>query len=77
MEDIKFENNGYVLKLPRKKNIPFVSDNYDVSLNCQSKLKNRLSKSTDTLAKYDKAITLCENCPNAELFLVRIFAHFV
>ena len=47
MEDIRFENNRY----------PFVSDNYNVSLNPLSKLKNKLSKSTDTLAKYDKVIT--------------------
>ena len=51
MEDIKFEN-----KLPFKENIPFVTDNYDVSLNRLSKLKNRLSKSTDSLAKYGKVI---------------------
>ena len=57
MEDIKFENNRYVVKLPFKENIPFVSNNYNVSLNRLSKLKNRLSKSTDTLAKYDKVIT--------------------
>ena len=44
MEDIKFENNRYVVKLPCKENIPFVSDNYGVSLNRLSKLKNRLSK---------------------------------
>ena len=47
MEDIRFENNRY----------PFVSDNYNVSLNPLSKLKNKLSKSTDTLAKYDNVIT--------------------
>ena len=47
MEDIRFENNRY----------PFVSDNYNVSLNHLSKLKNKLSKSTDTLAKYDNVIT--------------------
>ena len=57
MEDIKFENNRYVVKLPFKENIPFVSNNYNVSLNRLSKLKNRLSKSTDTLAKYDQVIT--------------------
>ena len=57
MEDIKFENNRYVVKLPFKENIPFVSDNYDVSLNRLSNLKNRLSKSIDTLVKYDKVIT--------------------
>ena len=72
MEDINFENNRYVVKLPLKKNIPFVSDNYGVSLNYLGKLKNRLSKSTDTSAKYDKVITLREKCPNTELFLVRI-----
>ena len=57
MEDIKFENSRYVVKLPFKENIPFVSDDYDVSLNRLSKLKNRLSKSIDTLVKYDKVIT--------------------
>ena len=57
MEDIKFENNRYVVKLPFKEMIPFVSDNYDVSLNRLSNLKNRLSKSIDTLVKYDKVIT--------------------
>ena len=57
MEDIKFENNQYVVKLPFKENNSFVSDNYDVSLNRLSKLKNILSKSIDTLAKYDKVIT--------------------
>ena len=57
MEDIKFENNQYVVKLPFKENNPFVSDNYDVSLNRLSKLKIRLSKSMDTLVKYDKVIT--------------------
>ena len=57
MEDIKFENNRYVVKLPFNENIPFVSDNYDVSLNRLSKLTNRLSKSIDTLVKYDKVIT--------------------
>ena len=57
MEDIKFENNRYVVKLPFKENIPFVSDNYDVSLNRLSNLKNRLSKSIGTLVKYDKVIT--------------------
>ena len=57
MEDIKFENNRYVVKLPFKENIQFVSNNYDVSLNHLSKLKNRLSKSIDTLVKYDKVIT--------------------
>ena len=31
MEDAKFENNQYVVQLPFKENIPFVSDNYDVS----------------------------------------------
>ena len=46
-----------VIKLPFKENIPFVSDNYNVTLNRQSKLKDRLSKSTDTLAKYDEVIT--------------------
>ena len=51
MKDIKFENNLCVVKLPFKENILFVSDNYNVSLNRLSKLKNRLSKSTDTLAK--------------------------
>ena len=56
MKDIKFENNLYVVKLPFKENILFVSDNYNVSLNRLSKLKNRLSKSTDTLAKYNKVI---------------------
>ena len=54
MEDIKFENNWYLLKLPFKENIPFFSDNYDISLSHMSKLKTRLSKNTDTLAKYDK-----------------------
>ena len=40
MEDIiKFENNRYVVKLPFKENIPFVSDNYDVRLNRLSNLK--------------------------------------
>ena len=57
MENIKSENNGYVVKLAFKENIPFVSDNYDVSLNHLSKLKNSLSKSIDTLVKYDKVIT--------------------
>ena len=57
MEDVKFENSRYVVKLPFKENIPFVSDDYDVSLNRLSKLKNRLSKSIDTLVKYDKVIT--------------------
>ena len=56
MEDIKFENNRYVVKLPFNENIQFVSNNYDVSLNHLSKLKNRLSKSIDTLVKYDKVI---------------------
>ena len=56
MKDIKFENNLYVVKLPFKENILFVSDNYNVSLNRLSKLKKRLSKSTDTLAKYNKVI---------------------
>ena len=31
MEDIKFENNLYVVKLPFKENILFVFDNYDVA----------------------------------------------
>ena len=57
MENIKSENNEYVVKLAFKENIPFVSDNYDVSLNHLSKLKNRLSKSIDPLVKYDKVIT--------------------
>ena len=57
MEDIKFENSRYVVKLPFKENIPFVSDDYDVSLNRLSNLKNTLSKSIDTLVKYDKVIT--------------------
>ena len=39
MEDIKSENNRYVVKLPFKENIPFVSDNYDVSLSRLSNLK--------------------------------------
>ena len=39
MEDIKFENNRHVVKLPFKENIPFVSDNYDVSLSRLSNLK--------------------------------------
>ena len=56
MKNIKFENNLCVVKLPFKENILFVSDNYNVSLNRLSKLKNRLSKSTDTLAKYNKVI---------------------
>ena len=56
MEDIKCENNLYVVKLPFKENIPFGFDNYDISLNHLSKLKNRLSKSIDTLVKYDKVI---------------------
>ena len=47
MEDIKFENNRYVVKLPFKENIPFVFDNHNVSLNRLCKLKNRLSKSTE------------------------------
>ena len=47
MEDIKFENNRYVVKLPFKENILFVSDNYNVTFNHLSKLKNRLSKNTD------------------------------
>ena len=34
MKDTKFENNRYVVKLPFKESIPFVSDNYNVSLNC-------------------------------------------
>ena len=51
MEDIKCENNLYVVKLPFKENIPFGFDNYDISLNHLSKLKNRLSKSIDTLVK--------------------------
>ena len=49
MEDIKFENDWYVVKLPFKENSTFLSDNYDVILNRLSKLKNRLRKSTDTL----------------------------
>ena len=57
MKDIKFENNRYVVKLPFHENVPFLSDNYDVSLNRLSKLKNILSKSIDTLKKYDKVIT--------------------
>ena len=57
MEDIKFENNRYAVKLPFKENIPFVFDNFNVSLNRLCKFKNRLSKSTDTLVKYDKVIT--------------------
>ena len=57
MEDIKFENSRYVVKLPFTENIPFVSDDYDVSLNRLSNLKNTLSKSIDTLVKYDKVIT--------------------
>ena len=40
MAYIKFENNRYVVKLLFKENIPFVLDNYDVSLNRLSKLKN-------------------------------------
>ena len=56
MEDVKFENNRYVIKLPFTENIPFVSSNYEVSLKLLSKLKNRLSNSTHTLAKYDKVI---------------------
>ena len=57
MKDIKLENNRYVVKLPFHENIPFLSNNYDVSLNRLSKLKNILSKSIDTLKKYDKVIT--------------------
>ena len=33
MEDIKCENNLYVVKLQFKENIPFGSNNYDISLN--------------------------------------------
>ena len=57
MKDIKFENNQYNIKLPFKESISFVSDNYDVSLTRLSKLKYRLSKSIETLVKYDKVIT--------------------
>ena len=47
----------YVVKLPFKENILFVSDNYNFSLSGLRKLRNRLSKRTDTFAKYDKVIT--------------------
>ena len=57
MKDTKFDNKRYAVKLPFKESIPFVSDNYDVILNRLNKFKNRLSKSTDILAKYDKVIT--------------------
>ena len=32
MEDVKFKNTQYVVKLPSTEIIPFVSDNYMVSL---------------------------------------------
>ena len=47
----------YVVKLPFKENILFVSDNYNFSLSGLRKLRIRLSKRTDTFAKYDKVIT--------------------
>ena len=56
MEDIKFGNNRYFIKLPFKENIPFVSDNYDFSLNRLKKSKKRLSTSTDILGIYNKVI---------------------
>ena len=52
MEDMKFENNRYVVKLPLKENILSVSDNYDVSLKRQSKSKSRLSESTEFSKKW-------------------------
>ena len=51
MEDMKFENNRYVVKLPLKENILSVSDNYDVSLKRLSKSKNTLSESTKEFSK--------------------------
>ena len=51
MEDMKFENNRYVVKLPLKENVLSVSDNYDVSLKRLSKSKNRLSESTKEFSK--------------------------
>ena len=50
--DIKFENSRYSVSLPLKENWPILRDNYQRSLNCLKKLKERLDKTPHLLNEY-------------------------
>ena len=54
ISDTKFENSRYLVFLPFKENRPILSDNYQLSLNCLKKLKERLDKTPHLLNEYDK-----------------------
>ena len=44
------------MKLPFKKNVSLVSDNYEMSQNRLNKLKTKLSQNRDNLTEYDNVM---------------------
>ena len=56
LSGIEFVNDRYEVKLPFKKNVSLVSDNYEMSQNRLNKLKTKLSQNRDNLTEYDNVM---------------------
>ena len=54
IDSIKFENDCYSVALPFKENRPMLADNYQHCLNRLQKMKERLSKTPQSLNEYNK-----------------------
>ena len=54
IDSIKFENDCYSVALPFKENHPMLADNYQLCLNRLQKMKERLSKTPQSLNEYNK-----------------------
>ena len=54
IDSIKFENDCYSVALPFKENRPMLANNYQHCLNRLQKMKERLSKTPQSLNEYNK-----------------------
>lgn len=57
VDEIKFNNNRYEVKLPFKESHPVIEDNYQLSIKRLSQLKKKLNKNPSLLEQYNEAFT--------------------
>ena len=54
MEEVKFVNGRYEVRLPFKEGHPLIEDNYRLAVNRLSTLKKKLDKDPELLRQYDE-----------------------
>ena len=55
-DQIKFENNRYVVNLPFKEDHPLIEDNFNLNMNRLENLMKKLKRDPELLKQYDDVI---------------------